>query len=143
MEKKTIALVIPWYGDSIRGGAEMACNSLAHSLVPAGCPVEVFTTCVKDAACDRGKNTMAPGLYMESGIPVRRFPVREERNVAEYDCANLRIYRNEPFTSEDEEIYFQEDINSDEMYAFGSLRDITGRKVKNSKEMIVIIHDDQ
>lgn len=118
MEKKTIALVIPWYGDSIRGGAEMECNSLAHSLSAAGYPVEVFTTCVKDAACDRGKNTMAPGLYMESGIPVRRFLVREERDVEKYDCANLRIYRNEPFTSEDEEIYFREDINSDEMYAY-------------------------
>ncbi|MBQ8814200.1 MAG: glycosyltransferase family 4 protein [Lachnospiraceae bacterium] len=118
MEKKTIALVIPWYGDSIRGGAEMECNSLAHSLSAAGYPVEVFTTCVKDAACDRGKNTMAPGLYMESGIPVRRFLVREERDVEKYDRANLRIYRNEPFTSEDEEIYFREDINSDEMYAY-------------------------
>ena len=41
-------------------------------------------------------------------------------------------------------IYINEEfLNSDEMYAFGSLRDITGRKVKNSKEMIVIIHDDQ
>lgn len=41
-------------------------------------------------------------------------------------------------------IYINEEfLNSNEMYAFGDLRDITGRKVKTSKEMVVIIHDNQ
>ena len=55
MERKPVALVIPWYGDDIRGGAEKECNYLAHSLTDAGQSVEVFTTCVKDASCDREK----------------------------------------------------------------------------------------
>jgi len=118
MEKQPIALVIPWYGDDIRGGAEKECNYLAHSLTDAGQPVEVFTTCVRDAACDRGKNTMKPGVYTESGITVRRFPVREHRDVDCYTASNLRIYHNDGFTAEDEEIYFREDINSEKMYAF-------------------------
>lgn len=118
MNELPIALVIPWYGDQIKGGAEKECNYLAHSLANAGQPVEVFTTCVKDAASDRGKNTIKPGVYTESGITVRRFPVRECRDLERYAASNLRIYHNNGFTPEDEEIYFREDINSDEMYAF-------------------------
>lgn len=118
MGKKPVALVIPWYGDDIRGGAERECNYLAHSLTDIGQPVEVFTTCVKDAACDRGKNTIRPGVYTESGITVRRFPVREHRDLDRYTASNLRIYHNDGFTEEDEEIYFREDINSEKMYSF-------------------------
>ena len=118
MERKPVALVIPWYGDDIRGGAEKECNYLAHSLTDAGQSVEVFTTCVKDASCDRGKNTIKPGTYIESGICVRRFAVREDRNLSQYAEANGRIYHNNGFTLEDEETYFREDINSEEMYRF-------------------------
>lgn len=115
MEKKTIALVIPWYGDDIRGGAEQECNYLAHSISAAGHPVEVFTSCVKDAASDRGKNTMEPGVFCESGITVRRFRVRENRDVEAYTVSNLRIYRNDSFDIDDEITYLREDINSDDM----------------------------
>lgn len=118
MQKKPIALVIPWYGDQIQGGAEKECNYLAHSLTSAGQSVEVFTTCVKDAASDRGKNTIKPGVYTENGILVRRFPVREHRDLERYAASNLRIYYNNGFTQEDEKIYFREDINSEEMYAY-------------------------
>ena len=105
MQKKPIALVIPWYGDQIQGGAEKECNYLAHSLTSAGQSVEVFTTCVKDAASDRGKNTIKPGVYTENGILVRRFPVREHRDLERYAASNLRIYYNNGFTQEDEKIY--------------------------------------
>lgn len=114
---KPIALVIPWYGDDIIGGAEKECNYLAHSLKAKGQEIEVFTTCVKDATCDRGKNIIAPGVYTESGILVRRFPVRESRNIREYTKANQNIYDNN-FSKEDEKIYFEEDINSDAMYKY-------------------------
>ncbi|MCH5203854.1 MAG: glycosyltransferase family 4 protein [Oscillospiraceae bacterium] len=115
---KPIAIVIPWYGDDIRGGAEQESNYLAHSISAAGQPVEVFTTCVKDAASDRGKNTMKAGVYNESGITVRRFAVREDRDLDGYNESNLRIYRNEKFTPHDEEVYFKEDINSPDMYRY-------------------------
>ncbi len=113
-----IALVTPWYGDDIRGGAEAECNYLAHGLQKAGQAVEVLTTCVKDAASDRGKNTMKPGVFTESGIKVRRFRVREDRDLKSYIESNLRIYHNDHFTPRDEEIYFREDINSEEMYRY-------------------------
>ncbi len=118
LAEKPLALVIPWYGSDIRGGAEMECRYLAHSLQNAGQTVEVFTTCVKDAASDRGRNTLRPGKHIEEGIVVRRFLVREDRDVDRYNVSNLRIFNNEPFTVEDEKTYFREDINSDDMYRY-------------------------
>lgn len=115
---KPIGLVIPWYGDEIRGGAEQECNYLAHSLKNAGADVEVFTTCVKDASCDRGKNTLPEGTFIESGITVRRFPVNTCRDIDSYTESNNRIYHNSDFTRRDEEIYFANDINSDVMYDY-------------------------
>jgi len=115
---KPIVFVIPWYGDNIAGGAEKACNYLAHSLQAAGQEVEVFTSCTKDAAADRGKNTLQPGVYKESGVIVRRFPVRENRDVDTFHRSNKRILNDDVFSLEDEKVYFKEDINSPEMYKF-------------------------
>lgn len=114
---KPIAFVIPWYGDNIRGGAEAECNCLAHILQEAGQSVEVFTTCVRDAACDRGKNTLPEGEKYESGILVRRFKVCK-RNLERFNQANFKIYHNQDFSVEDEQAYFEEDINSPDMYSY-------------------------
>lgn len=114
---KPIALVIPWYGDNIKGGAEQECNYLAHSLKDAGARVEVLTTCVKEASADRGVNTLEAGAHVESGILVRRFRVRE-RNLEKFVHANLKIYHGEAVALEEEKDYFAEDINSPEMYEY-------------------------
>lgn len=114
---KPIALVIPWYGDDIRGGAEQECNYLAHSLKNAGADVEVFTTCVKEASADRGVNTLEDGAHMESGILVRRFKVKS-RNMERFIPANVKIYNGESVTLEEEQAYYEEDINSPDMYAY-------------------------
>lgn len=114
---KTIAFVIPWYGENIRGGAEMACNHLVHCLTDINVKVEVLTTCVKDAASDRGINTLSASSGMENGILVRRFNVRK-RNVDNYNRVNLKLYHNHQVTLEEEEIYFKEDINSPDMYNY-------------------------
>lgn len=117
---KPIAIVIPWYGDDIKGGAEQECNYLAHSLKAAGAQVEVFTTCVKEASSDRGINTLEAGLHMESGILVRRFMVKQ-RNLERYGPANTKLYRGEYVSLEEERAYFEEDINSPDMCAFINL----------------------
>ncbi len=115
--KKPIAFVIPWYGDDIRGGAESECNQLAHCFVEAGLSVEVLATCVREAADDRGTNNMPEGMTVESGITVRRFPVKD-RDVERYNPANLKLFRNEPVTVEEELAYLEEDINSPKMYEY-------------------------
>lgn len=114
---KPIALIIPWYGDHNKGGAEQECNYLAHSLQNAGQKIEVFTTCVKDAASNRGENTLRSGVHIESGILVRRFNVKKQ-NLDKFIPSNLKIYKNEDFTEQDEFNYYSEDINSPEMYEF-------------------------
>lgn len=114
---KPIALVIPWYGDDIKGGAEQECNYLAHSLKAAGAEVEVFTTCVKEASADRSVNTLEDGAHAESGILVRRFKVRV-RDMDKFVPANVKIYNGEQVTLEEEQAYFQEDINSPDMYQY-------------------------
>lgn len=115
--EKPIAMVIPWYGENIRGGAEKECNYIAHMLKRVGWNVEVFTTCVKDAASDRGKNTLRAGKYIENDILVRRFKVRV-RDSRRYNSVNIKIYNNIPVTYEEEEIYYKEDINSPSMYRY-------------------------
>jgi glycosyltransferase involved in cell wall biosynthesis len=72
-----LRIVIPRYGASVVGGAEQLVRMLALSLVGAGWRVEVFTTCALDAATWRGE--MAPGVGVEEGVVVRRFPVRAVR----------------------------------------------------------------
>lgn len=114
---KPIALVIPWYGDQIRGGAEQECNYLAHSLKAAGAEVEVLTTCVREASDDRGVNTLEHGVHIESGIVVRRFRVRT-RNTDQFAAVNMKIYNGEMVSPEEERIYFEEDINSPAMYEY-------------------------
>lgn len=114
---KPTAFVIPWYGDDIRGGAEAECNQLAHCFADAGIPVEVFTTCVKEASADRGKNTLPEGVREESGITVRRFLVRK-RDAERFNHANIKLYRNEKVTLQEERAYLEEDINSPAMYAY-------------------------
>lgn len=114
---KPIAFVIPWYGDDIRGGAESECNQLAHCLAEAGLQIEVFATCVREAADDRGKNTLPEGVSIESNILVRRFPVKK-RDVERYNPANLKLFRNEPVSLDEEWAYLEEDINSPKMYSY-------------------------
>ena len=114
---KKIAFVIPWYGDSIRGGAETECNHLAHCLKASGLDVEILTTCVREAGDNRGKNTLQAGIFQESGITVHRFKVTEgdEKKLIP---ANRRIYEGENFSADDEVAYMENDINSPELYQY-------------------------
>ena len=114
---KPVAFVIPWYGDDIKGGAESECNQLAHLFLEKHIPVEVLTTCVKQASDDRGTNTLPEGSHMESGVCVRRFPVKKQ-NMEKLVPANLKLFHNEPVTPEEEKNYLEEDINSPAMYRF-------------------------
>lgn len=113
---KKIALICPWYGDNIRGGAEKECNYLAHGLKENGYPVEVFSTCVPQASDPRGINVLPEGLSEEGSIPVRRFLVKAQ-DLERYIPANLKLFKDD-FTIEDEQAYIEEDINSPDMYGY-------------------------
>ena len=114
---KPIAITVPRYGKEIRGGAEQAARYLAHILKDAGADVEILTTCVQDATCDRGKNNLPEGIEDDDGIVVRRFPVKPQI-LSKLIEANLQIYSGKAVSLKEEWDYFEEDINSPAMCSF-------------------------
>jgi glycosyltransferase involved in cell wall biosynthesis len=103
--------VIPWYGESIPGGAESLCRAVVKALIGSGSSVEVLTTCVRQFASDWNHNYHPEGRTLEGGVPVRRFPVRP-RDVARFDQVNYKLMHNMPVTPEEEQVFVVEMINS-------------------------------
>lgn len=112
-----IAFVPPWYGVDIPGGAEAHCRRTAEELRRRGLEVEVLTTCARDLYSDWGRDIHRPGVSEVNGVPVRRFPVRR-RDRARFDAANLKLMHGLYVTPEEECVYMEEMIHSDELYRF-------------------------
>jgi glycosyltransferase involved in cell wall biosynthesis len=86
-----LAVVIPWFGRELKGGAEQHAWQVASRLAGRGHSVEVLTTCCRSHQDDWATNHLAPGLFLEpEGFAIRRFPV-DPRNHTEFDrvCAQL------------------------------------------------------
>ena len=90
---KKIGFVVPWHGQNIPGGAEMALRGVTEHLNKAGVDVEILTTCVKDFMSDWNTNFHKSGLTIENYIPVRRFKVRK-RNVDAFNQVNIKLMMN-------------------------------------------------
>lgn len=115
---KTIAFVAPWFDDRIPGGAEMELREVSAHLHRTGTPVEILTTCVKEFGADWSVNFHKAGCSaLESGIPIRRFPVRK-RDTAAFDAVNLKLIQKQPVTLEEEDIFLREMVNSPELYEY-------------------------
>jgi glycosyltransferase involved in cell wall biosynthesis len=87
---KPVAIVIPWFGASLTGGAEQQAFQIATRLAARGHAIEVLTTCNRSFHDDWSLNHHAPGISAEHGIRVRRFPV-EERAAAAFDEVNAKL----------------------------------------------------
>ena len=74
---KPIALIIPWFGESLKGGAEQQAWQIATRLAARGHPVEVLTTCCRSFFDNWAENHLPAGATHEAGLTVRRFPVAE------------------------------------------------------------------
>lgn len=114
---KKIGFVVPWHGQNIPGGAEMALRGVTEHLNKAGVPIEILTTCVKEFMADWNENFHKPGLTIENDIPVRRFKVRK-RNVDEFNRVNIKLMNDEKLLPQEEEIFCREMINSPDMYKY-------------------------
>lgn len=78
---KPLAIVIPWFGRDLRGGAEMHAWQIAARLAARGRAVEVLTTCCKTAQDDWKVNHLPEGVVREpEGFSIRRFRVDEKRS---------------------------------------------------------------
>ena len=114
---KKIGFVVPWHGQNIPGGAEMALRGVTEHLSKAGVELEILTTCVREFMADWNENFYKPGLTVENEIPVRRFKVRK-RNVDAFNRVNIKLMHDEHLTSAEEEIFCREMINSPDMYKY-------------------------
>lgn len=90
-----IALVIPWFGEELRGGAEQITWQIATRLSTRGHDVEVLTTTARAFQDDWSRNHHKPGSTREAGVTVRRFPLRP-RDRSAFDAANARLLAVSP-----------------------------------------------
>lgn len=85
-----LAIITPWFGAALHGGAERQSREVARRLAARGHAVEVLTTCCRSFADDWATNYHAPGIEAEEGYPVHRFPV-DPRHPSAFDRANAKL----------------------------------------------------
>jgi glycosyltransferase involved in cell wall biosynthesis len=90
-----VAIVIPWFGEDLKGGAEQLAWQVATRLVARGHPVEVLTTCCRSFLDDWAGNHWPSGATCEAGLTVRRFPV-DARNRLAFDALNQQLLEQPP-----------------------------------------------
>ncbi|MCX6899861.1 MAG: glycosyltransferase family 4 protein [Verrucomicrobia bacterium] len=77
---KPLAIVIPWFGRDLKGGAETHAWQIASRLAARGHAVEVITTCCRSHQDDWAGNHLPAGVTQEpEGFSVRRFAVRRRK----------------------------------------------------------------
>jgi glycosyltransferase involved in cell wall biosynthesis len=84
-----LAVAVPRYGADINGGAELHARYIAERLARHA-DVEVVTTCARDYVT--WKNERPAGIEQVNGIPVRRFPVRHERDPYHFGRLSRRVF---------------------------------------------------
>ncbi len=122
-----IAIVIPWFGRTLKGGAEQQAWNLAVRLSARGYAIEVITTCCRSFQDDWASNHLEPGLASEpEGFAVRRFPVEARDRVAfDQVCGHLLGLDAKslkpgvsPITEEDEQTFREHLIRCPQLLAY-------------------------
>nr|QOL00464.1 hypothetical protein [uncultured organism] len=88
--RRRIALVTPWYGRDLAGGAERLAWDLSHALSRTGALVEVLTTTCRSFHDDWGASYHRAGVSVVDGLVVRRFKV-DSRDRAAFARANGKL----------------------------------------------------
>lgn len=117
---KPLAIVTPWFGRDLKGGAEQQAWQVATRLADRGHRVEVLTTCCHSFQDDWATNYHKAGVQHDAGVTIRRFPV-QKRDRQAFDLVNglmlalppsrLKIGVN-PVTAEYAAKFCSENINS-------------------------------
>ncbi|HEY0082321.1 MAG TPA: glycosyltransferase, partial [Pyrinomonadaceae bacterium] len=117
---KPLAIVIPWFGSELKGGAEQQSFQIATRLAARGHEVEILTTCCRSFHDDWATNYFPPGLTRQHGVRVRRFRVGA-RDHSAFDQVNAKLLALapedlragvSPLSREDAEIFTGQNINS-------------------------------
>ncbi len=123
---KPLAIVTPWFGSDLLGGAEQQAWQIATRLANRGHQVEVLTTCCRSFQDDWATNYYEAGVQHEQGLIIRRFPV-QKRDRQAFDLVNglmltlpqsrLKIGVN-PVTAEYAAKFCSENINSPKLMQY-------------------------
>lgn len=111
-DRLRIAVVVPRFGATIVGGAEMHAGQLAAHLAGIGHQVEILTTCAVDHHSWR--NELAAGVDTQDGLPIRRYPtdVRDLGIHGELERATVLGMR---LTIEEELLWLRHGVSSTAM----------------------------
>ena len=98
-----MTFVVQRYGIEVNGGAEVECRAIAE-LMSDVWDVEVLTTCALDYMT--WSNYYSEGADSINGVRVRRFPVRQSRNIAAFNKLSETIF-SRPHLYEDELLWMK------------------------------------
>jgi glycosyltransferase involved in cell wall biosynthesis len=87
-----LAVVVQRYGADVNGGAELHARYIAERL-SRHAKVQVLTTCARDYVTWR--NELPAGVEQVNGVPVRRFPVRREREPLDFGRRSQRVFEHQ------------------------------------------------
>lgn len=117
---KPLAIVTPWFGKNLTGGAEQQARQVATRLARRGHKIEVLTTCCRSFHDDWAVNHLKARVSRDEGLLIRRFPV-SRRDRAAFDQVN-RVMLSlppcklkpgvNPVTSGESAIFASANINS-------------------------------
>jgi glycosyltransferase involved in cell wall biosynthesis len=125
-KRRRIALVTPWYGRELIGGAERLAWELSHAIGRTGALVEVLTTTCRSFHDDWGANYHRPGTSVVDNVIVRRFKV-DSRDRAAFARVNGRLLSlprislrrdGSPIDERDARVFAEENITSRTLLAF-------------------------
>jgi glycosyltransferase involved in cell wall biosynthesis len=116
---RRVAIVTPWYGPDLKGGAEQQARELAVRLSLRGVQVDVLTTCSHSFLESWQVDHFEPGIEKVSDtLSIRRFTLnaRDEAGFARVNAsllANPKLSAGiSPVSKSDEDIWVDENINS-------------------------------
>jgi glycosyltransferase involved in cell wall biosynthesis len=124
-----VAIVTPWYGSDLTGGAERTAWQMAHGLAERKHDVTVLTTCARTFASDWSVAAFREGTHRENGVTVQRYPV-DPRDANVFDRANEVLLSQSPafyarhahaIGDETAETFVRHSINSESLLS--ALRD--------------------
>jgi len=121
-----IALIIPWFGKELKGGAEQQAWQIAKRLTDRKIDIEVLTTCSKEFLSDWSENFYDAKKYIEDGVKIKRFSVKK-RDTATFDAVNRKLMQIpktslipavSPLSKEEENIFLDENIYSSDLHSY-------------------------
>jgi hypothetical protein len=121
-----VAIVTPWFGPDLRGGAEQQSWQLANQLTASGHVVDVLTTCCAGFNENWASNALRAGSQRRGLLTIRRFRV-DKRDWRAFERVNailtslglVELRRGvSPVSDEDARLFYGNNINSQALYAY-------------------------